>query len=239
MGKKQNNQYPKKFLEKLKSVTAKRAKTVIDHILKHGSISTEELKDVYGYDHPPRAVRDVREQGIPIETFNITGKNNRTIAAYRFGTPAAIEAGKAGGRKVHSKKLKSSLVESHGSRCVICSTRYEARYLQLDHCVPFEIGGETGTFMLLCGSCNRAKSWSCEHCPNVIGEKDIDLCKQCYWASPAVYSHVATESLRQLNLTWKGKEVTAFEKTKLLAEQEKVPLPDYVKQVLEKHLKDK
>lgn len=46
------------------TVTAKRPRTVIDHILKHGYVTTEELKEQYGYDHPPRAARDVREQGI-------------------------------------------------------------------------------------------------------------------------------------------------------------------------------
>jgi len=60
---------PTEFLKLLKSVKAKRAKTVIDHILKHGQITTEELKDIYGYNHPPRAIRDVREQGIPVKTF--------------------------------------------------------------------------------------------------------------------------------------------------------------------------
>ncbi|WP_369334486.1 helix-turn-helix domain-containing protein [Candidatus Thiosymbion oneisti] len=54
----------------LESVEAKRPKTVIDHILKHGQITTEELKDTYGYNHPPRATRDVREQGIPIKTLS-------------------------------------------------------------------------------------------------------------------------------------------------------------------------
>lgn len=44
--------YPKEFLELCKSVTAKRPKTVIDHILKHGHITTEELKEKYGYNHP-------------------------------------------------------------------------------------------------------------------------------------------------------------------------------------------
>jgi hypothetical protein len=57
--------YPKEFLELCASVTGKRPKTVIDHILKHGHITTEELKNKYGYDHPPRAARDVRELGIP------------------------------------------------------------------------------------------------------------------------------------------------------------------------------
>ena len=48
--------YPPEFLKLLKSVEAKRPKTVIDHILKHGQITTEELKDTYGYNHPPRYV---------------------------------------------------------------------------------------------------------------------------------------------------------------------------------------
>ena len=59
---KQKPELPKEFLDRLKAVTAKRAKTVIDHILKHGYITTEQLSDEYGYDHPPRAARDVREQ---------------------------------------------------------------------------------------------------------------------------------------------------------------------------------
>lgn len=78
------------FLDRLKAVTAKRAKTVIDHILKHGRITTEELKMLYGYDHPPRAARDVREQGIPLETFRISDSQGKNIAAYRFADPATI-----------------------------------------------------------------------------------------------------------------------------------------------------
>jgi len=39
-------------------------------------------------------------------------------------------------------------------------------------------------------------------------------------------------------LTWKGKEVDVYEKMKYLAEQTNNQLPDYVKRVLEKHLKD-
>lgn len=47
--------YPKEFLDLVKSITNKRAKIVIDHILKHGYISTEEIEKTYGYSHPPRA----------------------------------------------------------------------------------------------------------------------------------------------------------------------------------------
>jgi hypothetical protein len=48
--------YPPEFLKLLESVDAKRPKTVIDHILKHGQITTEDLKNAYGYNHPPRAI---------------------------------------------------------------------------------------------------------------------------------------------------------------------------------------
>ena len=52
---------PAEFLELLKSVEARRPRTVIDHILAHGYVTTEDLKERYGYNHPPRAARDVRE----------------------------------------------------------------------------------------------------------------------------------------------------------------------------------
>lgn len=93
-----SEQYPEKFIKLLKSVVAKRPKTVIDHILEYGQITTEELKDKYGYNHPPRAVRDVREQGIPIITFRVTGSDGRKIGAYKFGNPADVRSTQLSGR---------------------------------------------------------------------------------------------------------------------------------------------
>lgn len=97
-------QLPDDFLKLCRSITAKRPKTVIDHILQHGFISTEELKEVYGYSHPPRAARDVRENGIPLETFYITGSNGRKIAAYRFGDVSKARFSRLSGRTGFSKK---------------------------------------------------------------------------------------------------------------------------------------
>ena len=94
--------YPPEFLELLKSVKARRPRTVIDHILEKGQITTEELKDIYGYNHPPRAIRDVREHGIPIETFRVTGSDGRKIAAYKFGNPSAVRAAQLSGRTAFS-----------------------------------------------------------------------------------------------------------------------------------------
>ena len=56
----------REFYEKLISVTSKRAKQVIEKLMKDGSCTTDELIDM-GYNHAPRAKRDVVEAGIPIE----------------------------------------------------------------------------------------------------------------------------------------------------------------------------
>ena len=73
-----------KLLEAAQKVTAHRAKVVIDHSIKHGYITTEDLKETYGYNHPPRAAGDVRDQGIPLETFKVKGSDGRSIGAYRW-----------------------------------------------------------------------------------------------------------------------------------------------------------
>jgi len=118
-------------------ITAKRPRTVIDHIIEHGSVSSEELQSIYGYDHPPRAVRDVRENGIPIETFRVSSeKTGRRIAAYRFDSPDKIVHGRIGDRKAFSKKFKDALVERYDSRDAITGERCVPRYLQIDHRIP-------------------------------------------------------------------------------------------------------
>jgi hypothetical protein len=70
-------QLPDDFLQLCQSVTAKRPKAMIDHILQHGYVTIEDLKKIYGYNHPPRAARDVREHGIPLETFRVKGSGRR------------------------------------------------------------------------------------------------------------------------------------------------------------------
>jgi hypothetical protein len=116
-----SERYPKEFLDLLNSVTAKRPSTVIRHILKHGFITSQELKDDYGYNHPPRAVRDVREHGIPIVTYRIDGTDGRRIAAYKFGDPKQVknQLSKSSGRTALSKALKQALIERYGARCFI------------------------------------------------------------------------------------------------------------------------
>lgn len=200
----------------IKNVTAKRARVVIDHIVKHGHITTDDLAD-YGYEHPPRAARDVREHGIPLATFRTKGRAGRSIAAYKFGNPGDIQEHKLGGRQVLSKELHRVLFEQRGGHCFACWSSYEDRYLTIDHRVPYEIAGEIADqsqvdeFMLLCGSCQRKKSWSCEHCRNWT-DKDEATCRACLWAIPDGYSHVAMEVIRRIEVTFRGAEVDQFDR---------------------------
>jgi hypothetical protein len=155
-------QLPDDFIQFCQSVTAKRPKAVIDHILQHGFVTTEELKNTYGYNHPPRAARDVRELGIPLNTFRVTGSDGRKIAAYRFGDISSARFSRFSGRTGLSKQLKDELVKRYGCKCFIYLEEVDKRELQIDHRVPFEVDGEPDflpeNFMLLCGSANRAKS---------------------------------------------------------------------------------
>ena len=231
---------PDEFLALLASITAKRPKTVIDHILKHGHITTEELQNLYGYEHPPRAARDVREKGVPLETFQVSNAQGRKIAAYRFADPSQVRAGVLAGRKVISKDFKQKIADTHGERCSVCLTNMELRYLQVDHRVPFEVGGEgegeraIDAYMLICGSCNRAKSWSCEHCPNWLKDHKTEVCTSCYWASPEEYVHIATLELRRLDVTWSHSEVGDYDALSQAAKDADMLVGDYVKMLVRK-----
>jgi hypothetical protein len=211
-------EYPQEFLDFLNSITAKRACTVIQHIIEHGFITSEELKDTYGYDHPPRAVRDVREHGVPIVTYKITGNNGRSITAYKFGDPndTSNNLSKASGRTVLAKALKQALIDKYGSKCFVYLENMDEAILQIDHRVPYEIDGEQDNqnidvFMLLSPSANRAKSWTCEHCEN-WPKKDKTFCIRCFWAYPENYDHIAGRYEKIISVVFTGNEIEDYNK---------------------------
>lgn len=220
----------------LDAVTGKRARIVVEHILKHGSITTDDLKEKYGYDHPPRAIKDVSDQGIPLVKAIVRKADGKRMAEYRFGDLDNITAGRVGGRANFPKAFKAALVAAYGSRCCLCNAPFELRALQIDHRIPYLVGGDgvaakldVKDYMLVCGSCNRAKSWSCEHCPNGLVGKDPKVCTLCYWASPLKYSHIATADIRRLDLTWTGDEVLDYDAAKANAGPEDDAMPKFVK----------
>ena len=192
---------------------------MIKHILEHGFITSEELKNTYGYNHPPRAVRDVREYGIPIITYRVTGTDGRKIAAYKFGDPTDIQnnLSKAAGRTVLSKALKQALIDKYGSKCFIYLETMDKEVLQVDHRIPYEIGGgehdekDIDYYMLLSPSANRAKSWTCEHCEN-WKKKDSSFCLRCFWAYPENYDHIAGKFEKIISLVFTDDEIDDYYK---------------------------
>lgn len=228
----------------LESISNKRARIVIEHILEHGFITTEQLEKEYGYNHPPRAARDVREAGIPLQTFRVKDSAGRSIAAYRFGDINSIQKGRLEGRQTFPKQFRDKLYAQSGRKCSICNGSFEPRYLQVDHRIPYEVAGDVQgelnpqDFMLVCGSCNRSKSWSCEHCENWQERKSPQICLQCYWANPEDYVHIALREVRRIDILWAEDEVELYEKLKAAAIQDRFPIPDYVKKVIEKHFRN-
>src|SRR5699024_7966889 len=134
--------------------TNKRARVVIDTILEKGHVTTEDINNK-GYQHAPRAARDVRELGIPLETFRVTGSAGRSIAAYKFGDVTKIRHNVLQGRRTFPKNFKKNIAEKNGYCCEIDQTPFELRYLQIDHRIPYEVSGDPGDliledYMLLC-----------------------------------------------------------------------------------------
>ena len=210
----------KEFNEKLISVTSKRPRMVIDKIMKDGCCTTDDLAEM-GYNHAPRAKRDVVEQGIPIVMKMVKSEvTGRKMASYSLGDWEEYKAqnslSKTQGRSNLSDKLKKKLIDENGSKCALYNEEFPEAQLQTDHRVPFEIGGDpddmmdTSKFMLLSPSANRAKSWACEHCDNWI-QKDISMCQTCYYASPKDYNHVEGKQERRLDLVYTGDDIKEFE----------------------------
>lgn len=217
-----------KIRELCEKVTAKRPRTLIDHILEHGKITTEELQTLYGYDHPPRAARDVREQGVPLDTIKVVSeRTGRRIGAYVFGDPAKIKKGRIGGRKAFSKPFKDKLLAYYDSREAFTNEKLDGRYLQIDHRVPYEVTGDGAhdetnpdAYMLLDASSQRAKSWSCEACSNWKEIQDEAICHSCMWAFPENYSHIAMKQVRRVDVQWQDDETIIFDALKARADAE-------------------
>ena len=239
----ESEEYKAVIQQLLENISNKRARIVIEHILENGFVTTEQLEKQYGYNHPPRAARDVRELGIPLDTFRTKDSTGRTIAAYRFGDLNQVRKGRLSGRQTFPKSFRDELYAKSGGKCSICNGVFEQRYLQIDHRVPYEVAGDTagnlnpGDFMLVCGSCNRAKSWSCEHCANWLNIKSPQVCLQCYWGNPENHIHVALREVRRTDILWNENEVQVYENLKKLAVENEFPIPEYVKKVITKHLK--
>ena len=228
---------PPDMLERISMVRNQRARRLLELIVEHGEVTTEELATQYGYNHPPRAKKDATDLGFPIVSRTVRSRDGtRSISAYRLDAQAAFAEGR-GGRQAIPKVMRDQLLQVAKGRCAICGASFANRALQVDHRIPYEIGGESVApalheFQMLCGSCNRSKSWSCEHdCPNWT-IRDPAVCATCLWASPSDYEHVATRQRRQVTITWDDGAVSSFDELRDAAEREGTQLSEYLRGLL-------
>lgn len=233
---------PATFIERLKKLKSKRAKVVANHILEHGFITTDDIRN-YGYKDPYRPTMDLRDEGIPLESYKIKNQQGVTISAYKFGNPADVRPERSGGRKAFSRAFKTKLIKQQGNICAICLDEIEGRYLQIDHRVPYQIAGEDSlikrdinNYMLLCRSCNRSKSWSCEQCDNFINTKNPKTCLLCYWGNNNNYEHIALQKIRRVDITWRNDEVTVYELLNQEASSQGISLAKHLKNLLADYL---
>ncbi|MDR3700110.1 MAG: hypothetical protein P4L56_10775 [Candidatus Sulfopaludibacter sp.] len=226
---------PKELLQRITAVTNKRARFVLDSIVRNGKVTTEEINRA-GYDHPPRAAQDVKDLGFRLKRITAKHTNGRSIAAYAFDE-GELDPNKAG-RRALPKKQRDAIIHTAGNKCSLCGVAYN---LQVDHRIPYEVAGEAITeekepFQVLCGSCNRKKSWACEHCENRLRLCSPDICRDCYWAEPTAYSHVAMQQQRRAELIWTKDEVTDFDRLWREALRHNRSVPDEVKALLKEVL---
>lgn len=193
--------------------TSKRAQRALEFLLERGSVTTRDLQAI-GYDHPPRAIRDLKDAGFLIDSEMVTVEGRR-MSQYTLVDVMSAEFAQ---RKPIPHAFRQGLFEAHGYRCAVCGGVFITRMLQSDHRVPFHVGGDPevfdiSDFMPLCGSDNRAKSMSCENCPNWT-IRNVETCRSCYWHDPEAYSHVATVEERRLTITARHGDVAIIDSLK-------------------------
>lgn len=229
-----------KYAMKIRDKVSKRGQVVIDAIIKDGSVTTDYLKNM-GYDHPPRAIRDVREAGIPLVTKMVKDTTSgRRYGIYTFGDPEKIEAYKLEGRKTFPKSFKITLLKKQGNRCAICNEVYDDKYLQIDHRVPYQYSGDSPTldvkdYMLLCAECNRKKDRAtevgCQH--TCFKTNDISIIRSCFWASPEDYTHICLKPIRHTELTWYGEDdLNTYTLVQEEANRKNISIQDYIKNTI-------
>ncbi|MFL2925836.1 MAG: HNH endonuclease [Actinomycetes bacterium] len=178
-------------------------------------------------------MRDLKDAGFVIQAHNVK-VDGRRMARYTLVDTMSDE-----GRTIRRPiplAFRRELFEANDFRCAACGGKFEVRMLQADHRIPFEIGGDPdglqlADYMPLCGSDNRAKSMSCETCPNWT-ERDVEVCGTCYWHDPDHYEHLACVPERRVVLTFQGPDVRIYNHLGRIADQTSSTIEETLKRAL-------
>ena len=209
-----------------------RASKALRAMLANGSVTTDDLNRL-GYNHPPRAIGDVRDAGIPVVTERAQTPGGKSMARYRLGRAEDVQGDRHAGRSVLPKAFKAALLVRYGSADCITGAKLDPRVLQVDHRVPYRVAGDAGlaerdtsAYMLLDASSQRAKSWSCEQCRNLLELRDPEVCKTCFWAYPEDYQHIAMQAIRRTDVVWRDEDVPVHDRLKEVADREGIPMSE-------------
>jgi hypothetical protein len=227
-----------KLIPKLKSARARKA---LKYILENGSVSTYELAKM-GYGHPPRAAQDLKEAGVALKT-TYPRKHPETgnrMGSYVLNAEKPITEDNFSGRGALPKNLEQELYDHYGVSCNLDAYDHGKRSLQADHRIPYAVSGDPEGFdvddwQILCGSHQRKKSYECENCPN-YAEKDVDVCRSCFWAFPEDYTHIATRPVKRLDLTWGEERMHIYDKVEEYATKNGFTVREAVHQLIVRHL---
>lgn len=186
----------------------------------------------------PGLWRAGRRRNLELETFRVRSTDGE--ASVPAGSAIQRRLRRAASRAASSspKGFKSAL--GGDPELALCGLRVELpdRYFQVDHCTPYEVAGDDGVdptnldpndFMLLCGSCNRSKSWSCEACDNYTLDGDEGICATCYWATPDDYQHIALAQQRRVVLVYEENEIEGYNRALERARAEGADLSSFLK----------
>lgn len=202
-----------------------RSSKALKMMLDKGHVTTDDL-NAMGYNHPPRAIGDVRDAGIPVVTEKVRTADGRQMARYRFGSADDIQEDRHGGRSVLPKAFKAELLARYGSADCITGAKLDPRVLQIDHRVPYRVAGDAGladrdagAYMLLDASSQRAKSFSCEQCENFQTLRYASVCMKCFWAFPEGYEHIAMQPIRRTDIVRQGADVPVHDRLKAEADR--------------------
>jgi hypothetical protein len=64
-----------------------------------------------------------------------------------------------------------------------------------------------------------------------------EICRECYWAYPDNYTHVAMQAVRRTDIIWWGPEIDTYERLKKRTAELQRNIPGYVKELIDAHLK--
>lgn len=231
--------------KELLEILGKRPRTVLEIILREGSVSTYKLGEL-GYDQPPRAAMDLKDAGVKLITsYGKHPKSGARMAIYSLADENAEVQGSGKGRRAFPKALRKKVLDRFINKCSLCGEEYDPAVLQLDHRIPYIVAGDPkefdpDDFQPLCASHQRSKSWACEHCQNREA-KEINVCRSCYWAFPdSDYTHIATITERRTDVTWKGnKDGETYRRLRLLATRQGISIPEVIKSLVKTTLQKK